>query len=101
MKGGLSIGALSMSVSYLNVEFSIPTAGARDLLSATYATYAVVSQSPVPPLFSFKGGLWCYRDRLFVLYSLCPKILSGYHDSLFMGHPGISQMLSCLSRTYA
>lgn len=100
-KGGVSVGVLSTSVLCLDIEFSFPTLGARDLLLFAYSSDSKLSQSPVPPFYSFKGGLWWYCDRLYVPLLLRPQISSAYHYSPSMGHPAVSRMLSCLPRTYS
>lgn len=100
-KGGVSVGALSTSVSSLDIKFSFPASGARDLLVASYPAAPTVSQSPISPLYSSQGVLWWYRDSLYAPPALCPRMLSAFHDSASMRHPGIAHMLSCLSRTYS
>lgn len=101
LKGGISVCALTILVSSLNIEFVVPTSGTRDLISSAYATNPVVSQVPVPPFYYFRGGLWWYQDHIYVPLSLRVKILGAYHNYPAMGHPGIARMLSCLSQTYS
>ncbi|KAG0140077.1 hypothetical protein CROQUDRAFT_32571, partial [Cronartium quercuum f. sp. fusiforme G11] len=38
---------------------------------------------------------------LYVPSSLCPKLLSAFHNSPSMGHPGMARMLAVLSQTFS
>lgn len=71
----------------------------RPLITQAYNSNPVVGQCPAPAMSLFKGGWWWYWDRIFVPSSLGPAILSAFHDTPSVGHPGVARMLSSLSRT--
>lgn len=93
--------SLSTSVSSIGITFSLPSTDVRDLLTTAYQTEEDLLTKPTSKLYRWQGGLWWYRDRLYVPQSSRLTILSNFHDSPTTGHPGVARMLSSLTRTYS
>lgn len=98
---GPEVLAFSTSVSSGDISFSLPSATTRSVLTSAYLSEKDFLAAVPSPLYHFRGGLWWFRDRLYVPVSLRLRVLSSLHDSPTIGHPGTARMLSMVSRTFA
>lgn len=98
---GLQVASLPTYVSSIDLSFSLPAAEARSLLTHSYPSESEFLSNSPGPLYRFRGGLWWYRDRLYVPPVLRPNVLAAFHDSPSMGHPGAARMLSVIGCTFA
>lgn len=101
LKEGFTVMSLSTSISSIDITFSLPSPDVRELLTAAYQAETELLTKPTSKLYRWQGGLWWYRDRLYVPQSSRLTILSNFHDSPTAGHPGVARMLSSLTRTYS
>lgn len=92
--------SLSSSVASIDTTFSVPAPATRKLLSDAYSTETEFLSAPKSKLYRWQGNLWWYRDRLYVPQVAPTTILTDFHDSPAVGHPGIARMLSSLTRTF-
>lgn len=99
--GGPEVLSLSTSVSSIDVSFSLPSPSSRALLTEAYSSEKEFLATAPSPLYHFRGGLWWFRDRLYVPASLRLRVLTAFHDSPTVGHPGTARMLSIITRTFA
>lgn len=98
---GLKVMSMPTSVSSIDISFSLPAVETCALLTDAYPSERGFLEGSPGPLYRFRGALWWYRDRLYVPSVLRPTILSAFHDSPSMGHPGVARMLSVVSRTFS
>lgn len=97
LREGVTVMSLAPSVASIDTKFSLPAPVTRKLLSDAYSTETEFLTSPKSKLYCWQGNLWWYRDRLYVPQAARNTILTDFHDSPAVGHPGIARILSLLT----
>lgn len=101
LRDGLTVMSLSTSISSIDTSFSLPPLEVRSLLTSSYPSEQELLSKPPSKLYCWQGGLWWFRDRLYVPASAQLLLLNNFHASPTAGHPGVARMLSTLTRTYS
>lgn len=93
--------SLTTSLASIDVSFSLPPHEVRTILTNAYPSEHEFLSNPKPKLYRWQGGLWWFRDRLYVPLTARTTLLTSLHDSPTAGHPGVARMLATLTRTYS
>lgn len=101
LRDGLTVMSLSTSISSIDTTFSLPPPEVRSLLTNSYPSEHELLSNPSSKLYRWQGGLWWFRDRLYVPVLARSLLLNNFHNSPTAGHPGVARMLSTLTRTYS
>lgn len=101
LQEGLTVMSLSTSLASINITFSLPPTEVRSLLTTAYVSERKLLSSPTSKLYCWRGGLWWFRDCLYVPALERSTILTSSHSPPTAGHLGVSRMLSNLTRTYS
>ncbi|KAG0143909.1 hypothetical protein CROQUDRAFT_95671 [Cronartium quercuum f. sp. fusiforme G11] len=101
LPNGLNMATMQTSTSSVDISFSLPGNETCQILLTSYNMEKAFLTDNPGPLYNFKGSLWWFRNHLYVPASLHPTLLSHFHDSPSMGHPGTACMLAILSWTYS